>query len=164
MESKTDRERERRLKAYRKKQSREEAKAIESPVPVGTPRPKLSKEERTKKFMETLDDKKLGDSFIISQIDDLFLGCTGCKSSVRHVMNRWDIDEDPETFMPKIDRVAQTIYKKQPAQKQMHLTVKDVAVKLIHHIESRRTLKPELITLEGSVHHGQETNRVTIES
>ena len=104
--------------------------------PVGTKRPALSAEQKKEKLLSQLDEAKLGDSFVISQIDDLFMGCSSCKSSVRHIMNRWDIDEEPETLMPKIDRVATTVYKKQTAKQQMNMTVKEVAVVMIKHIEA----------------------------
>jgi len=134
-------------------QRREEREAVRQaaskckPKPIGTKRPALSAEQKKEKLLSQLDQTKLGDSFVISQIDGLFIGCSSCKSSVRHIMNRWDIDEDPDTLMPKIDRVATTVYKKQTAKQQMNMTVKEVAVVIIKHIESFRQRNP--IALES---------------
>lgn len=148
-------ERDERLRKHRDRQKRKENLAAiregsksSRTLPVGTARKKVSAEQKKAKLLAILDETKLGDSFVISQIDDLFIGCSSCKSSVRHIMNRWDIDEEPETLMPKIDRVATTIYKKQPSKQQMNITVKEVAVVIIKHIEAFRQRNP--ITLEST--------------
>jgi hypothetical protein len=160
MKSKAERMSEARIRIHRRKKEQAERRASSqrlNTLPVGTPRV-ISSEERKERLIKSLDPNKLGDSFIISEIDGLFIGCSNCKSSIRHVMNRWDIDEDPEPFMIKIDRVAQTIYKKQPASAQMNLTVKEVAIKLINHIESTRNITPK-----ESKSNGQVTKQITIE-
>ncbi len=161
-EEKEDKQRTKRLRkhyaAQQRTKDREHRRANRSCVgnsltkskaqPVGTKRKAMSAEEKKARLLMTLDDNKLGDSFIKAQIDDLFFGCSSCKSSVRHIINRWDIEEDPETLMVKIDRVSTTVYKKQPAEKQMYMTVKDVAIILIQHIEAFR--HQNLITLESA--------------
>jgi hypothetical protein len=136
-----------------RQQRREEREAVRQaasnckPKPIGTKRPALSAAQKKEKLLSQLDQTKLGDSFVISQIDDLFIGCSSCKSSVRHIMNRWNIDEDPDTLMVKIDRVATTVYKKQTAKQQMNMTVKEVAVIIVKHIEAFR--QRNMITLES---------------
>ena len=134
MESKEERMRMQRLKAYANRKERERRREERKPSASRL----LTNEQRIQRFKDSLDRNLLGDSFVLAKIDTLFLGCGSCKSSVRMVMNRWDIDEEPETFMVKIDRVANTIYSKQRTESQKHLTVKDVAVQIIEHIETRR--------------------------
>lgn len=150
-----ERERSKRLKKHYAKQQRiknrsavREGSKKSKALPVGAVRKKISADEKKANLVATLDVTKLGDSFVLAQIDDLFIGCSSCKSSVRHIMNRWDINEDPETLMPKIDRVATTVYKKQTVKQQMNMTVKEVAVVIIKHIEAFR--QRNLITLEST--------------
>jgi len=176
MTKQEQKEKEKRLKRYylkeQREKDREHRRANRSCVssslnkskaqPVGTKRKAMSAEEKKAKLLATLDDNKLGDSFIKAQIDGLFLGCSSCKSSVRHIINRWDIEEDPETLMPKIDRVSTTVYKKQPADRQMFMTVKDVAVILIKHIEAFRQRNPIILesadgNTESIAHRRAET-------
>mgnify|MGYP003638733290 CR=1 FL=1 len=133
MKSKAERMSEARIRIHRRKKEQAERSISNRPV-----RMRMTNEQRIQRFKDSLDPNLLGDSFVLAKIDTLFLGCGSCKSSVRMVMNRWDIDEEPETLMVKIDRVANTIYSKQRTETQKHLTVKDVAVQIIEHIETRR--------------------------
>ena len=134
MESKAERMRMQRLKAHANRKERERRREERKPSASRL----LTNEQRIQRFKDSLDRNLLGDSFVLAKLDTLFLGCGSCKSSVRMVMNRWDIDEEPETFMVKIDRVANTIYSKLRNEAQKHITVKDVAVQIIEHIETRR--------------------------
>lgn len=169
MNTKEDKARQRRLVAHRKRIEREERKIERErereqerqnrnkQAPVGQFKKAKTDEEKRAALIAQLDETKIGDAFILSQLDGLFTGCTSCKSSIRFVMNRWDISEEPEALMPKIDRAAQTIYKKQPAQSQMHITVKDVAVEIIKHIQQFKKDNP--VTLESTDEQAQQATK-----
>ncbi len=92
---------------------------------------------------DQLDPNLLGDAFVANNLDTLFVNCTSCKSGFRHAMNRWNIDEEPDSLMVKIDRVAMGVYWKQGRERQPHITVKSIAVMIVEHIEATRAKRQQ---------------------
>lgn len=99
--------------------------------------------EASAALVEQLDPNQLGDSFIAANLDTLFSNCTSCKAGFRHAMNRWNIDEEPDALIVKIDRVAMGVYWKQGRERQPHITVKSIAVMIVEHIEATRAKRQQ---------------------